>query len=56
MKIKTNQTTQSDDTTRRAFAPIRRDLLDRLTRECESHAGSPWDQPALVATQSTQGA
>ncbi|MEL6840880.1 MAG: hypothetical protein AAFP85_16455 [Pseudomonadota bacterium] len=56
MTIKTAQTNQNDDAKRRTFAPIRRDLLERLTRECESQAGTPWHQPTLVATSSTRRA
>lgn len=51
MTIKNVETNQTDDTTRQAFAPIQRDLLERLTRECESQAGAPWDQPMLVSAQ-----
>jgi len=54
MTIKTQQTNQSDDTKRRAFAPIRCDLLERLTRECESQAGAPWHQPTLVASPNSR--
>ncbi|WP_341365479.1 hypothetical protein [Yoonia sp. BS5-3] len=49
----TPQTTTNNDTTRRSFAPIRRDLLERLTRECDSKADSLW-QPQVNAMQDRQ--
>lgn len=38
MPTKTTQTNTADDTKRRKFMPIRMDLLERLTRECDSIA------------------
>lgn len=48
MPITTKQTNTSDDDKQEAFAPIRKDLLERLTRECESKTDAPWTPPALA--------
>lgn len=44
----TKQTETSDDTEQQTFAPIRTDLLDRLTRECESKTDASWPPPAVA--------
>lgn len=40
MKAKNTNTLAAEDTKRRAFSPIHMDLVERLTRECDTLASS----------------